>query len=83
LKSTPRIATTPLPTSPFSSTTPKQTSTQTTPLIHKPPFVSQEQPINANLNEFQTPPPSYQNQPIQLGLDVSNDNAIQEKIQIV
>lgn len=63
LKLTPRIATTP-----FSSVTPKQTSTQITPPIHKPPFVSQEQPINASLNEFQTPPLSYQNQPIQLDL---------------
>jgi hypothetical protein len=42
LKSTLRITTAPLPISPFSSATPKQTLTQTTPLIHKPPFVSQE-----------------------------------------
>ncbi len=50
LKSTLRITTTPLPTFPFSSTTPKQTLTQTIPPIHKPPYVFQEQPINANLD---------------------------------
>ncbi len=83
LKSTPRIATPLLPTSHFSSIAPKQTLTQTTPSIHKPPFGSQEQPINVNLNVFQTPPLGYQNQPIQLGLNASNDNAIEEKIQVV
>lgn len=83
LKSTPRIATPPSPTSHFSSITPKQILTQTTPPIHKPPFGSQEQPINVNLNVFQTPPLGYQNQPIQLGLNASNDNAIEEKIQVV
>jgi hypothetical protein len=62
LKSTLRIATPPLFTSLFSSATPKQTSTQTTPPIHKPPFGFQEQPINVSLNVFQTPPLGYQNQ---------------------
>jgi hypothetical protein len=83
LKSTPRIATPPLPTSHFSSIAPKQTLTQTTPPIHKSPFGFQEQPINVSLNVLQTPPLGYQNQPIQLGHDVSNDNAIEQKIQIV